>query len=370
MKSVRLSTVPALATMIIAGVVLWGCTAERRHDLNESDALHADPAVNLQPPPSMEEVSIWSHGARINGLMYIAGGSGPHPIAIFLHGYPGNERNLDLAQAVRRAGYDVVYFDYRGSWGSGGTFSLASGLEDTAAVLDWVRKPENIAKYDFDAHRIALIGHSTGGWFALMTAAHEPQEVCIAAIAAENVGWEARDFAQNPEAREEALDFLRITTSEGGPIRAKPDELLDQMLGAPPSWDYLAQAERLKSHPLLLVAATRDTPEEGVAMHEKAARRDPSSWRNADPKRCVRRRSSVLISSSSACRRSDQLVGIGLLQCSGAGGFDRQIGIRTSAVIPEWQFRGQMRSCRRALKLEFHSGGCILRYRRSYRCLQ
>jgi uncharacterized protein len=48
----------------------------------------------------MGELGILSHGARINGLMYLAAGSGPHPIVIFLHGYPGNERNLDLAQAA------------------------------------------------------------------------------------------------------------------------------------------------------------------------------------------------------------------------------------------------------------------------------
>ncbi len=54
-----------------------------------------DPAPTLRPQASMEELHFLSHDARINGLMYLAAGSGPHPIAIFLHGYPGNERNLD-----------------------------------------------------------------------------------------------------------------------------------------------------------------------------------------------------------------------------------------------------------------------------------
>ena len=33
----------------------------------------------------------------------IAAGAGPHPTMLLLHGLPGNERNLDLAQAARRA---------------------------------------------------------------------------------------------------------------------------------------------------------------------------------------------------------------------------------------------------------------------------
>src|SRR4051794_10355249 len=79
-------------------------------------------------PPSMSELALASHGTRINGLVYLAAGPGPHPVVLFLHGYPGNERNLDLAQAVRRAGFDAIYIDYRGNWGSGGTFSFANSL--------------------------------------------------------------------------------------------------------------------------------------------------------------------------------------------------------------------------------------------------
>jgi hypothetical protein len=36
-----------------------------------------------------------------------------------LHGFPGNERNFDVAQALRRAGYAALVFHYRGSWGVG-----------------------------------------------------------------------------------------------------------------------------------------------------------------------------------------------------------------------------------------------------------
>ena len=55
-------------------------------------------------PPAMVELAFESNGHRVNGLMYLAQGAGPHPTVILLHGYPGNERNLDLAQALRRAG--------------------------------------------------------------------------------------------------------------------------------------------------------------------------------------------------------------------------------------------------------------------------
>jgi pimeloyl-ACP methyl ester carboxylesterase len=56
---------------------------------------------------------------------------------VLLHGLPGNERNLDLAQAVRRAGWTVVTFNYRGSWGSPGHYSFAGDLKDTVGVPNY-----------------------------------------------------------------------------------------------------------------------------------------------------------------------------------------------------------------------------------------
>jgi len=220
----------------------------------------------------MDEIWIPSHDDRMNGLIYEAAGSGPHPVVIFLHGFPGNERNLDLAQAVRRAGFQAIYFDYRGSWGSAGTFSLAHGLEDVAAVLDWVKAPENREKYHFDSSRIAIVGHSYGGWLTLMTAAHEPTNVCIAALAAWNVGWAAKRFPEHPEERAARLEFFRKAIEPtGGPIHAEAARLLDEMSASAEAFDYVAQAPSLKDRAALLVGATRDSLYSGAPRLEELA---------------------------------------------------------------------------------------------------
>ena len=41
-------------------------------------------------------------------VIYIASGPGPHPTVLMLHGFPGNEKNLDLAYSFRRAGWNVL----------------------------------------------------------------------------------------------------------------------------------------------------------------------------------------------------------------------------------------------------------------------
>jgi pimeloyl-ACP methyl ester carboxylesterase len=213
----------------------------------------------------------------MNGLVYLAAGPGTHPVVIFLHGYPGNEKNLDLAQAVRRAGYHAVYFNYRGTWGSGGAFSFEHALEDVAAVLAWARAPETVAKYRFDTQRFALVGHSFGGWLAFMTAGNEPRSVCVAGLAAWNVGAEAQRFPSHADERRASLDDFRATTDpEGGPVRASATDLLDTMIAHATAWDYRGQASVIGDRVLLLVAATHDSPDEDVPMHtqmSKALRR-------------------------------------------------------------------------------------------------
>jgi uncharacterized protein len=111
----------------------------------------------------MEVIHVPSGGVQINGVVYVASGERAHPAFVFFHGLPGNEKNLDLAQAVRRAGWTVVTVNYRGSWGSPGNFRFAQNLEDAQATLAFIRSPDNAKRLSIDPARLALGGHSMGG---------------------------------------------------------------------------------------------------------------------------------------------------------------------------------------------------------------
>lgn len=265
MKPVLLALALALSFISFPGVVAPRISIDK-------DAVRDDPMETLHPPASMEEVRILSHGATMNGLLYLPGGAGPHPIVLFLHGYPGNERNLDIAQAVRRAGYAALYFDYRGAFGSGGTFTFAHTLEDVASVLAWIRNGKNAAKYRLDPARIAVFGHSFGGWLALTSVAHEAASVCVATPAAWNPGWVVQRFGAHPEELAEVLAYYQATTdANSGPIKANAYALVREMHDHAQQWDYDSQAGALKDHALLLIAGTADTPDEGVERETQLA---------------------------------------------------------------------------------------------------
>lgn len=118
------------------------------------------------------ELNIPSSGSLMQGFMYIPNGAGKHPLLIMLHGFPGNERNLDLAQVARAKGWNVLYFDYRGSWGSQGKFSFRNCVEDVVNVVAYCKK--NAAYFNIDTTNIALFGHSMGGWICLKALTYLP----------------------------------------------------------------------------------------------------------------------------------------------------------------------------------------------------
>src|SRR5579859_4816761 len=136
-------------------------------------SVYVDPPDDPHAPAHLEVLHIPSGEAKINGIAYVAAGPGPHPTVLLLHGMPGNEKNLDLAQAMRRAGWTVVAINYRGTWGSPGPFHFSQVLEDAANTLTYLRDPANAAKLGIDVKRMVLVGHSMGGWASAQTLARD-----------------------------------------------------------------------------------------------------------------------------------------------------------------------------------------------------
>jgi len=123
-------------------------------------------------PAGSTELNIPSAGSMLQGFIYKANGSQNHPTMLLLHGYPGNERNLDLAQVARARGWNVIYFDYRGSWASQGVFSFKHCVEDVVNVVSWCKKYSD--SFHIDTGNIVLFGHSMGGWVCLKALAQLP----------------------------------------------------------------------------------------------------------------------------------------------------------------------------------------------------
>ena len=224
-------------------------------------AITSDPAPDKEFPMSLEAPDIMSHGSRMNAVFFLASGSQPHPIVLLLHGFPGNEKNLDLAYALQRAGWNVLFPNYRGSWGSGGAFSFSNALEDTQSAVDFLRDAANVAKYRIDPNRIVLIGHSMGGFMAAYTTAHDPKIYAVVMMAAWNIGPSVSNAAAPARMGtfDSASPRLAGTTPEGLLAEAKSHAI---------DWNYVTYAEQLKTRPVLILEAKDGNTSENHALVE------------------------------------------------------------------------------------------------------
>lgn len=153
----------------------------------QSDSLAMrDLTLDNFAPAGMTELIIPSGNSLIAGFMYRANGSQKHPTMLLLHGFPGNERNLDIAQFVRSKGWNVLYFDYRGSWGSQGTFSFKNCVEDVVNVVRFCQKYQDSLK--IDTSRIVLFGHSMGAWVCIKALEQIPTVRKGLALSTWNIG--------------------------------------------------------------------------------------------------------------------------------------------------------------------------------------
>lgn len=235
----------------LAGCVVVGWSAPSGGP--ESSDVRGDSAF----PAALEFVPIESEGEAMNGIVYVAPGPGPHPVAVLLHGFPGNERNLDLGQALRRAGWTVLFFHYRGAWGSGGDFSFTHVLEDAAAAVRAARAPAFASKHRADPERVALVGHSMGGFAALHTGAELPEVDCVVSIAGANLGAAGAGAAADPAL---AAGLARAFDAWRAPLRGTTgDALVAELAASPARFDVVVRAPALARKPVLLVAGTRDT---------------------------------------------------------------------------------------------------------------
>lgn len=249
---------PLSVALYLTSLSLFG--AEPGLDLPA--AIYTDPPSDPAHPASGQGVQFENHGSVINAQLYRPPGEGVHPTVVLLHGLPGNEQNLDLAQAMRRAGWTVITFHYRGSWGSGGRYSLRGGVDDATALLTLLRRSPTAKAWGVDPSRIVLVGHSYGGYVAASAATTSPQILGVALIAPWDISFTARAWGPLPEDRRQAVGLETFDDVDGRLTGATARSLTADVMREGANLDLTKLAAPLARGSLLIVTATRDTDDD------------------------------------------------------------------------------------------------------------
>ncbi|WP_433747967.1 alpha/beta hydrolase family protein [Falsibacillus pallidus] len=208
-------------------------------------------------PLSLNLLEIPSGEDKIVGRMYVAEGEGPHATILLLHGFPGVMMNLDTAAELQKNGFNVLIMNYRGSWGSQGSFSFSNSLEDVHATLRYIRQREVAIQNRIDANRIALAGHSFGGFLSLIAAASEPTIKAVAALSSANFSLFAEMLEQNSDLKEQFSQMLKDSCFflNGASVEGIMEEILVNKM----EWNTFLAAPQLVDRKLLLTAADFDS---------------------------------------------------------------------------------------------------------------
>lgn len=218
--------------------------------------LARDPStVDASFPPGMSPLFFEE---RLLGLIYLANGKGPHKTLVFLHGFPGNEKNLDIAHMLSRCGINVLVFHYSGCWGSRGSYSFGQAYSDLGTVRRTIADEGFSRLNRIDRDRVFLAGHSVGGFLTLLAARDRMDFRGFAPLAPYNLSMQAnRIEAGDKAAYEETYNLFScgLNPLEG----ASAESLLEEIREKREEWDLLVNPAPFHAPDVMLVIASSDT---------------------------------------------------------------------------------------------------------------
>jgi acetyl esterase/lipase len=151
-----------------------------------------------------------------------------------------------------------VTFNYRGSWGSPGTFSFEGNLEDTEAVLAYLRDPKIATSLRLDSRRIVLGGHSMGGAITAAIAARDHDLRGAVLISA----WDVTKRAASP--RDEIVAFMADDMESLAGVTAQ--SMASDLEAHASEFSFPALAEGLIDTPLLVLTSNDNNLEGDDAL--------------------------------------------------------------------------------------------------------
>jgi dienelactone hydrolase len=215
----------------------------------------------------VEDVSFPSEGYRLKGRTYRPTTEGRHPAVLICHGYPGDNKNMDLAEEMALRGYAALVFYYRGAWGSEGMYGFEALAPSARDALKYLRGQPWV-----DVSRVAMVSHSMGA-------------IPLTKIMSEDRGVKAGVLMSpladmSPWRSKEVLDHLApvFLKMAEGKLSGWTDARLRESVAGVKSVNPIENVGKVKA-PLLFVVGSADTvtvPESCRMLYEAA--RQPKSW--------------------------------------------------------------------------------------------
>ena len=216
----------------------------------------------------VEDIGFDSRGNKLKGRTYKPDKQGKHPAVAICHGYPGDTKNMDLAEELALNGYAVLVFYYQGAWGSEGTYRFSNLVPSTMDAVKYLKSLDYV-----DPKRVGLISHSMGA-IPLSNVMSKDQSIKTGVLmspASDISKWLAPGVIDN-------IFNIFLGMAEGklayGDAEGYKADLMEAADGLNPM-DKIAEIEA----PILIMVGSADNvtnPDDCKALYEKATQ--PKQW--------------------------------------------------------------------------------------------
>jgi len=216
----------------------------------------------------LENIEFTSGKNTLIGRMYRPEGRARKAAVAICHGYPGDTKNMDLAEELAFNGIVTLIFYYQGAWGSDGKYSLTKLEAGTSDAVSYLKGLPYV-----DPNRVGLISHSMGALPLSKTMSLNPSiKTGVLMAPAADIGVHNTKRTQEETAK-------RLTTmAEGKLTGATYLSLLSDLEEVSKITNPMVLVPKIKA-PIMVIVGSKDEitpPEMCKKLYEVAG--EPKKW--------------------------------------------------------------------------------------------
>jgi hypothetical protein len=204
-------------------------------------------------------IDLRNNSVKLDAKFYPVNKTAKVPTVILLHGFPGNQSSpLGLAEKLNTAGFNILVFNYQGSYLSEGNFSFDNCIDNVSAAFNFLADPGNQAQFKIDTSMIVVCGYSFGGTIAIESGMYNDKIRNIISIANDDHSVSLKKVAADSAYRKGYVQFIAKSFEPAGPFRGDLKAQMELYLQNVDRYDLVKNAEKLKSKRVLFIVGWHD----------------------------------------------------------------------------------------------------------------
>jgi esterase/lipase len=204
-------------------------------------------------------IDLRNNGVKIDAKFIPTNKTIRTPSVILLHGFPGNQSSpLGLAERLNNAGFNILVFNYQGSYLSEGNFSFDNCIDNVSTALNFLLDPKIQTKYNIDTSKIVVCGYSFGGTIAIESAMYNNKIKNIITIANDDHSISIKKATTDLEFRENYQQYIGKSFEPSGPFRGDLKAQMELNIQNVDRYDLVKNADKLRTKKVLFIVGWQD----------------------------------------------------------------------------------------------------------------